>query len=48
MKKLVLAFMMGAAAMAANAQENYKVQTACHPRVEMKYETEHLRGSFML
>ena len=28
MKKLVLAFMMGAAAMAANAQVNYKVQTA--------------------
>ena len=27
MKKLVLAFMMGAAAMAANAQVNYKVQT---------------------
>lgn len=26
MKKLVLAFMMGAAAMAANAQVNYKVQ----------------------
>ena len=25
MKKLVLAFMMGAAAMAANAQVNYKV-----------------------
>ncbi len=32
MKKLVLAFMMGAAAMAANAQVNYKVQTACHPQ----------------
>ena len=38
MKKLVLAFMMGAAAMAANAQVNYKVQTACHPQ-DVKHMT---------
>ena len=40
MKKLVLAFMMGAAAMAANAQVNYKVQTACHPQDVKHYDTE--------
>ena len=40
MKKLVLAFMMGAAARAANAQVNYKVQTACHPQDVKHYDTE--------
>ena len=44
MKKLVLAFMMGAAAMAANAQVNYKVQTACHPQDVKHYDTELLRS----
>ena len=42
MKKLVLAFMMGAAAMAANAQVNYKVQTACHPQDVKHYDGNHL------
>ena len=48
MKKLVLAFMMGAAAMAANAQVNYKVQTACHPQDVKHYDTELLRSRFMM
>ena len=48
MKKLVLAFMMGAAAMAANAQVNYKVQTACHPQDVKHYDTERLRSAFMM
>ena len=48
MKKLVLAFMMGAVAMAANAQVNYKVQTACHPQDVKHYDTELLRSRFMM
>ena len=48
MKKLVLAFMMGAAAMAANAQVNYKVQTACHPQDVKHYDTELLRSRFII
>ena len=47
MKKLVLAFMMGAVAMAANAQVNYKVQTACHPQDVKHYDTELLRLSLI-
>ena len=48
MKELVLAFMMGAVAMAANAQVNYKVQTACHPQDVKHYDTELLRSRFMM
>ena len=49
MKKLALAFMMGVAAFStANAQVNYKVQTACHPLDVKHYDTERLRSSFLM
>ena len=48
MKKLALALMMGAAAFSANAQVNYKVQTACHPLDVKHYDTERLRSSFLM
>ena len=34
--------------MAANAQVNYKVQTACHPQDVKHYDTELLRSRFMM
>ena len=48
MKRLAIAFMLGFAAMTANAQMNYKVQTACHPDDVKHYDTERLRNSFMM
>ena len=48
MKKLALALLMGAAALSANAQVNYKVQTACHPLDVKHYDTERLRSSFLM
>ncbi len=48
MKKLAIAFMLGAASLAANAQINYTVQTACHPEDVKKYDTELLRSRFMM
>ena len=48
MKKLALALLMGAAAFSANAQVNYKVQTACHPLDVKHYDTERLRSSFLM
>ena len=33
---------------AANAQLNYKVQTACHPDDVKHYDTERLRSSFLM
>ena len=32
MKKLAIAMMLSVSALAASAQVNYKVQTACHPQ----------------
>lgn len=32
----------------ANAQVNYKVQTACHPQDVKHYDTELLRSRFMM
>ena len=40
--------MLGVAAISANAQMNYKVQTACHPLDVKHYDTERLRSSFMM
>ncbi|MBQ8601334.1 MAG: 5-dehydro-4-deoxy-D-glucuronate isomerase, partial [Bacteroides sp.] len=48
MKKLAIAMMMGFAAFSANAQVNYKVQTACHPQDVKHYDTERLRESFLM
>ena len=48
MKRLAFAFILGAASLAANAQMNYKVQTACHPQDVKHYDTERLRNSFMM
>ncbi len=48
MKKLTLAFCMGFAALAANAQVNYKIQTACHPQDVKTYDTQRLRDAFVM
>lgn len=32
MKKLAMAMMLGVAALSANAQVNYRMQTACNPQ----------------
>ena len=48
MKKLAIAMMMGFAAFSANAQVNYKVQTACHPQDVKHYDTERLREAFLM
>ncbi len=34
--------------LAASAQVNCKVQTACHPQDVKHYDTERLRSSFMM
>lgn len=47
MKKLAIALMLGAT-LTANAQVNYKVQTACHPQDVKHYDTELLRSRFMM
>lgn len=44
MKKLAIAMMLSVSALAASAQVNYKVQTACHPQDVKHYDTERLRG----
>ncbi len=48
MKRLTFALLLGAAVMTANAQMNYKVQTACHPDDVKHYGTELLRSRFMM
>ena len=48
MKKLAIAMMLSVSALAASAQVNYKVQTACHPQDVKHYDTERLRSSFMM
>lgn len=40
--------MLSVSALAASAQVNYKVQTACHPQDVKHYDTERLRSSFMM
>ena len=48
MKKI---FIMAATCLfsfAANAQLNYTIQTACHPDDVKHYDTERLRGSFLM
>ena len=48
MKKLAIAMMMGIAAMSASAQVNYKMQVACNPQDVKTYDTNRLRGSFLM
>ena len=48
MKKFVLFTLMSLMTMAANAQLNYTVQTACHPDDVKHYDTERLRGAFLM
>ena len=48
MKKLILFTAMSLMTIAANAQMNYTVQTACHPDDVKHYDTERLRKSFLM
>lgn len=48
MKKLAIALFMGLGALSANAQVNYVVQTACHPKDVKNYDTERLREAFLM
>ncbi|MDO4948776.1 MAG: 5-dehydro-4-deoxy-D-glucuronate isomerase [Bacteroidales bacterium] len=48
MKKIIIACMMGFFALAASAQMNYRVQTACHPSDVKHYDTDRLRESFVM
>lgn len=48
MKKLVIALMLGAAAVTASAQVNYKMQVACNPQDVKTYDTNRLRSSFLM
>ena len=48
MKRFALALCLGLGAFTANAQMNYKVQTACHPQDVKTYDTELLRSRFMM
>ena len=48
MKKLVIAMMMGVAALSADAQVNVRMQTACNPQDVKSYDTQRLRSSFMM
>ena len=48
MKKVILIAIMGFMTIAANAQLNYTVQTACHPNDVKHYDTERLRSSFLM
>ena len=48
MKKFAIAMMLGVAALAANAQVNVRMQTACHPLDVKTYDTQRLRSSFLM
>ncbi len=47
-RKMILATVMSLSCLAASAQVNYKVQTACHPEDVKHYDTERLRSAFMM
>lgn len=44
MKKLAMAMMLGVATLSANAQVNYRMQTACNPQDVKTYDTQRLRS----
>ena len=48
MKRLALVVLVGAAAMSATAQVNYRMQTACHPQDAKHYDTQLLRDRFVM
>lgn len=48
MKRIAIALFLGGAALMAHAQQNYTVQTACHPQDVKHYDTERLRSAFMM
>ena len=48
MKKIIFITVMGLMTIAANAQLNYKVQTACHPDDVKHYDTERLRSALLM
>ena len=48
MKRIILLTAMTLMTLAANAQLNYTVQTACHPDDVKHYDTERLRSAFLM
>ena len=48
MKKILFVAAAAFCALTANAQLNYIVQTACHPDDVKNYDTERLRGAFLM
>ena len=48
MKRIAIALFLGGAALMSHAQQNYTVQTACHPQDVKHYDTERLRSAFMM
>lgn len=48
MKKILLSITSLLCAISANAQLNYTVQTACHPKDVKTYDTERLREAFIM
>ena len=48
MKKTIAFAAFAFVALTAGAQQNYKVQTACHPDDVKHYDTEKLRERFMM
>ena len=48
MKKLLLSVALVATAMCANAQTDYKIQTACNPLDVKTYDTDRLRSAFTM
>lgn len=49
MKRFAIALLLGVSAATASAQiTHYTVQTACHPQDVKTYDTERLRGAFMM
>ena len=48
MKKIILSAAIAATAMCANAQTDYKIQTACNPLDVKTYDTNRLRSAFAM
>ena len=48
MKRIILMVASCLIGLAANAQLNYTIQTACHPNDVKNYDTERLRESFLM
>ena len=48
MKRIIIMAASGLISLAANAQVNFTVQTACHPDDVKHYDTERLRSAFLM